>query len=88
MTITLAELAAQRRAKLDALNAATPGHLGAFETLDLSALNDAIERTPIASKADALAALDVIHDEAAEEPDQHLIISMVVALRSYLVAAV
>jgi hypothetical protein len=34
------------------------------------------EGTPIASKADALAALDVIHDEAAEEPDQHLIISM------------
>jgi hypothetical protein len=49
MTITLAELAAQRRAKLDALNAATPGHLGAFETFDLSALNDAIGRTPIAS---------------------------------------
>ena len=88
MTITLADLAAQRRAKLHALNAATPGHLEAFERFDLSALNDAIERTPIASKADALAALDVIHDEVAEEPDQHLIISVVAALRSYLVAAV
>jgi hypothetical protein len=42
MTITLVELAARRRAKLDALNAATPGHLGAFEAFDLSALNDAI----------------------------------------------
>jgi hypothetical protein len=38
--------------------------------------------------ADALAALDVIYDEAAKEPDQHLIISMVAALRSYLAAAV
>jgi hypothetical protein len=87
MTITLAELAAQRRAKLDALKAATPDHLAAFETFDLSALNDAIKCTPIASKTDALAALDVIYDEVAEEPGQHLIISMVAGLKSYLAAA-
>jgi len=79
----LTELVTQRRAKLDALNAATPDHLEAFETLDLSSLNDAIERAPITSKADALAALDLIRDEAAEE-GQHLTISMVAALRNYL----
>jgi hypothetical protein len=47
---TLTELVTQRRGKLDALNAATPDHLEAFEALDLSSLNDAIERTPITSK--------------------------------------
>jgi hypothetical protein len=46
-------------------------------------LNDDIARMLIASRADAFAALDLIRDEA-NEPDQHLIISMVAALRTYL----
>jgi hypothetical protein len=46
-------------------------------------LRHAIERTPVNSKADALAALDLIRDEAKKrEPD--LIIQMVVALRKYV----
>jgi hypothetical protein len=38
---------------------------------------------PSLQRSDALAALDLIRDEAAEE-GQHLTISMVAALRNYL----
>jgi hypothetical protein len=47
---------------------------------NISGVNDAIERTPIASKADALAALDLIRDETIQ-PGHHLVGSMVAALR-------
>jgi hypothetical protein len=46
-------------------------------------VNDAIERTPIASKVDALAALDLIRDETIQ-PGHHLVLSMIAALRRYL----
>jgi len=82
---TLTELVAMRRAKIEAFKAATPDHLERFQKFDISPLNDAIERTPVASKADALAALDLIRDEAAEE-EQDLVLSMVSALRKYLAA--
>ncbi|MGI8724634.1 MAG: hypothetical protein ACR2J1_04605 [Methyloceanibacter sp.] len=45
-------------------------------------LNGAIEKTPIASKADALAALDLIRDET--DPALRLSVAMVAALRSYI----
>jgi hypothetical protein len=48
-----------------------------------SGVNDAIERTPIASKVDALAALDLIRDETIQ-PGHHLVLSMIAALRRYL----
>ena len=50
---------------------------------DIVALNNAIERTPIASPEDLKAALNLIRLEAAE-PHSPLIIAMVDALQSYL----
>ena len=47
------------------------------------AWNDAIEQTPIVSKADALAALDLIRDETIQ-PQHHLVISMIAALRGFI----
>jgi hypothetical protein len=44
---------------------------------------NAIERTPIASKADALPALDLIWDETIQ-PAHHLVMSMIAALRRYI----
>jgi hypothetical protein len=77
---TLAELINERRAKIDAF------HYELYDgraDLDISGLRRAIERTPVNSKADALAALDLILDEAKKrEPD--LIIQMVIALRKYV----
>ena len=50
---------------------------------DIVALNNAIERTPIASPEDLKAALNLIRLEATE-PHSPLIIAMVDALQSYL----
>ena len=50
---------------------------------DILTLNDAIEKTPIASPEDLKAAFELIHLEATE-PHSPLIIAMVDALRSYL----
>ena len=60
---SFAELVAERRARIDAFNANPSDALNAFKDLDLSGFTDALERTPIVSKADALAALDLIRDE-------------------------
>jgi len=56
-----------------------PGFYGHAEH-NISGATDAIERTPIASKADTLAALDLIRDESIDAP-HHLVIAMVAALR-------
>jgi hypothetical protein len=77
---TLAELINERRAKIDAFDYDL---YDGRADLDFSGLRHAIERTPVSSKADALAALDLIRDEAKKrEPD--LIIQMVIALRKYV----
>jgi hypothetical protein len=75
----LAELIAERRAKIEAFETNT--RVNAFH--DISQVNDLIERTPIASKADALAALDLIRDETIQ-PQHHLVVSMIAALRRYI----
>ena len=83
MNNTLAELVSQRRARIDSFNANPPNDLVEFEAFDISVMGDTIERTPIASKADALAALDLIRDEAVE-PGQHLIHHVAMVLRRYI----
>jgi hypothetical protein len=77
--MTLAELIAERRAKIEVFE--TDTRVSAFH--DISEVNDLIERTPIVSKADALAALDLIRDETIE-PGHHLVIVMITALRRYI----
>ena len=81
MNNTLAELVSQRRARIDSFNANPPND--EFEAFDISVMGDTIERTPIGSKADALAALGLIRDEAVE-PGQHLIHHVAMALRRYI----
>jgi len=80
MMPTLAELIMERRAKFDAFDYDLyNGHTD----LDTSALRLAIQSTPVLSKVDALAALDLIGEEATnKEPE--LMISMVIALRKYV----
>jgi hypothetical protein len=51
--------------------------------LDMSALRRAIQSTPVLSKVDAIAALDLIGEEATKK-EPELIISMVIALRNYV----
>jgi hypothetical protein len=80
---SLAELVAERRARIDAFNANPPDALDAFKDLDLSGFTDALERTPIVSKADALAALDLIRDEVLLGCT-HLPIIMCQALEAYI----
>jgi len=77
--MTLAELIAERRAKIEAFERDLYGHA----EHNISGVKDAIEQTPIASKADALAALDLIRDETIQ-PGHHLVMSMIVALRRYI----
>jgi hypothetical protein len=70
----------ERRARIDAFDYDL---YDGRADLDISGLRHAIERRPVNSKADALAALDLIRDEAKKrEPD--LIIQMVIALRKYV----
>jgi hypothetical protein len=77
---TLTELINERRAKIDAFDYDL---YDGRADLDISGLRQAIERTAVNSKADALAALDLIHEEAKNrEPD--LIIKMVIALRKFV----
>ena len=77
---TLAELIMKRRAKIDAFDYDL---YNGKADLDVSALRRAIESSPVLSKVDALAALDLIGEEVTKkEPD--LIISMVIALRKYV----
>jgi hypothetical protein len=77
---TLAALVNERRAKIDAFDYDL---YDGRADIDISGLRREIERTPVNSKADALAALDLIHEEAKKrEPD--LIIKMVIALRKYV----
>ena len=69
--MTLAQLIAERRAKIEAFvtdTATTRSH-------DISEVNDRIEQTPIASKANALAAPDLIRDETIQ-PAHHLVIAI------------
>ena len=75
---TLAELVAERRATIDKFKSDMYSH----REYDISVLNDAIVKTPVVSKEDALAALDLICDEATEE--QHLIHSAASALREFI----
>jgi hypothetical protein len=77
--ITLAELIAERRTALQAFEDNLYGHAES----DISILNDAIERTPITSQADALAALDLILAETIQ-PGHHLVGSLVSALRKFV----
>jgi hypothetical protein len=79
---SLAELVAERRARIDAFNANPPDALDALKDIDLSGFTDALERTPIVSKADALAALDLIRDEVLY--CTHLPIIMCQALEAYI----
>ena len=77
--MTLADLIAERRAKIEAFE--TDTRVTAFH--DISGINDLIEQTPIASKADAHAALDLIRDETMQ-PAHHLVIAMIAALRGFI----
>ena len=77
--MTLAQLISERRAKIEAFE--TDTRVSAFH--DISEVNDLIERTPIASKADAYAALDLIRDETIQ-PGHHLVIAMIAELRRYI----
>ncbi len=77
--MTLAQLISERRDKIEAFE--TDTRVSAFH--DISEVNDLIEQTPIASKADALAALDLIQDETIQ-PQHHLVLAMLVALRGYI----
>ena len=79
---TLSELAAERRAKIDAFSYDLYDEPAVY---DISELNGAIEKAPITSKEDALAALDLIRDET--DPTLRLSIAMVAALRSYIEAS-
>lgn len=77
---TLADLIMQRRAKIDAFDYDL---YDGTADLDLSGLRRAIEKTPVLSKVDALAALDFILEEVTKrEPD--LVIPMLIALRKYV----
>ena len=79
---SLSELAAERRAKIDAFAYDLYDEPAAF---DISELNKAIEKTPIESRADALSAIDIVRDEI--DPSHHLTVAMVGALRSYIEAS-
>ena len=68
--MTLAKLISQRRAEIEAFETETRDNA----VHDISEINVLIERTPIASKADALAALDLIRDET--QPGHHLVVAM------------
>ena len=78
---TLSELAAERRAKIDAFTYDLYDEPAVY---DISDLNDAIQKAPVSSKADALAALDLIRDQT--DPAQHLSVALVGALRKYIEA--
>ena len=69
--MTLAKSISQRRAEIEAFETDTRDNA----VHDISEINDLIERTPIASKADALAALDLIRDETIQ-PGHHLVTAM------------
>ena len=60
--MTLAELIAQRRAAIADFEQNLYGHA----EHDISSLNEAIERAPIASTADALAAIDLVISETSQ----------------------
>ena len=78
MMPTLAELIMERRAKFDAFDYDL---YDGNADLDTSALRRAIQSTPVLF--DALAALDLIGEEATKK-EPELIISMVIALRNYV----
>ena len=76
---TLAELASERRTKLKAFSNDIYDQSASF---DVSQLNEWITKTPVISKQDAFAALDIILEQI--DTDQRLAISMVTALRNFL----
>jgi hypothetical protein len=76
---TLSELIADRRAAIKQFKSDMYGH----DDYDISVLNEAIEQTPVVSKEDALAIIDLIRDEATES-EQHLIHASVTALRKFV----
>jgi hypothetical protein len=80
MMPTLAELIIERRAKFEAFDYDL---YDGKTDLDVSALRRAIQSTPVLSKVDALAALDLIGEEATKK-EPELISSMVIALRKYV----
>ena len=75
----LSDLIAERRIAIEQFKADMYGH----REHDISVLNEAIEKTPVASKEDALCIIDLICDEATD-PEQHLIRSSAAALRQYV----
>ena len=76
---TLSELITDRRAAIEQFKSDMYGH-GDY---DISVLNEAIEQTPVVSKEDALAIIDLIRDDATE-PEQHLIYASATALRKFI----
>ena len=76
---TLAQLIADRCAAIAEFKSDIYSH----RDQDILTLNDAIEKTPIASPEDLKAAFELIRLEATE-PHSPLIIATVDALRSYL----
>jgi hypothetical protein len=79
---SLSDLIASRRAAIEQFKSDIYGH----DNQDISGLNEAIEKAPIASKEDALALIDFIREEATG-PEQHLIHSAATALRKFIEAS-
>jgi hypothetical protein len=75
---TLSELIADRRVAIEQFKSDIYGH----DDHDISVLNEAIEKTPVVSKEDALAIIDLIRDEATEP--EHLIHASATALRKFI----
>lgn len=76
---TLSKLIADRRAAIEHFKS----DMYARDDRDISMLNEAIEKTPVVSKEDALAIIDFIRDEATE-PELHLVSSSAAALRKFI----
>ena len=79
---TLSELAAERRAKIDAFSYDLHDEPAVY---DISEPNDALQKAPVSSKSDALAALELIRDQT--DPTQQLSVAMIGALRRYIEAS-
>lgn len=81
---TLAALIAERRARIESFERDTRDNAvhDICAVHNICDVNDKIERTPIVSKADALAALELIRDDILL--GQHMTVAMVAALRAYI----
>jgi hypothetical protein len=76
---TLSKLIADRRAAIDHFKS----DMYARDDRDISVLNEAIEKTPVVSKEDALALIDFIRDESTDA-ERHLVHSSATALRKFI----